>query len=229
MPRPATAAALETTPALCKTTLASPVSFTITLASPVSCTTTRGSSSATRSCCGATSFITTGGGPGVPATSAGAIRSIVKRGSIAPVSCQSLERSLPLQRRPMRRRQLQRRPYRTAGASSRPGSRTETRCSATCAPTRPRSPLGGRANSRPSSKLKYEVRHRHDCETPARAGVLSLCPIAGATISAKQVVLHDTIKRAHAVLPVDLLALGIGAPVIRDADLVDPTFGFGDL
>src|SRR5258706_917879 len=47
--------------------------------------------------------------------------------------------------------------------------------------------------------------------------------------SAKEVVPDDTVDRAEPVAPADLLALGIGAPVVRDADLVDAHAQLGDL
>jgi hypothetical protein len=42
-------------------------------------------------------------------------------------------------------------------------------------------------------------------------------------------VAHDAVHRSHAVPPADLLALGVGASVVGDPDLVDPPPAGGDL
>src|SRR5687767_14670612 len=60
-------------------------------------------------------------------------------------------------------------------------------------------------------------------------GAVSVRATAPSQCFPEQAVLDDAIKGAHAVLPVDLLALLVGPAVVRDADFVDDASHFGHL
>lgn len=47
--------------------------------------------------------------------------------------------------------------------------------------------------------------------------------------SSEQIVFDDAVERADAIFPTDLLALFVSSSVIRNADLIDSTFGFRQL
>src|SRR5258708_683552 len=68
---------------------------------------------------------------------------------------------------------------------------------------------------------EIETDARGQCKRPNREMKLNIRARRGAGGRSTEVVFHDGVDGAEAVAPADFFALGIGAAVIRDADLVD--------